>query len=129
MKKLLALSVMIWSWAIIPTLSYAKSADEFLLTCVAAKDSHAFYFVVMPNEGVVKMMRKEPVIGTLSVSERGYTLHFPAIENKRYEAIVEINRYSGEFTWEHGHKPFGKFSDKNYYQSGMCEKGKNKPKF
>jgi hypothetical protein len=130
MKRLFVLPVLLLTLVTGKTaFSNTQQEDEFLLTCEMSGGSKT-HFVLNPKTQKAKYLNSNDMeVGELTTNEHKYVLHFPEVKDKRYEMVIQVNRYSGKLDWEHGIPPFGSFNAKNIFRSGTCVKGKNKPQF
>jgi len=104
-------------------------ADDLSLVCKSRGGPEGSHFLINTETMVAERIDlNPPIIGRLSVTENFYEMNFDQTST-HYALHIEINRYSGQFEWEHGTPPFGEFSEKNILRTGICEKGKASKKF
>jgi hypothetical protein len=90
------------------------TAEDIMLSC------NGSHIVLRFDQGQAELIDHDPVtIGSLTVNNYAYEMRFPATE-KTYEIRLRVNRYTGEFEWEHGRPPFFEFNAGNVYRTGTC---------
>jgi len=104
------------------------SAETLTLECLFDHGTKSVFILDATEKSAQLVKLEEVVAGTLQTDEHHYQLQFPKSEH-RWEVHVQIERYSGKLSWEHGEPPFGKLSADNVFRFGKCEKIANKPKF
>jgi hypothetical protein len=114
MKKLLVLSVMVWSWALSPTLSYAKRSDTISLKCKASENGSDRFYALDTAKGTAKDLNMEPPeIGKLKSGETSYRLDFSKSKEKKHRKEFMIHRYDGSYLLRLG---------LTHQEYGFCEK-------
>ncbi|WP_320007626.1 hypothetical protein [Maridesulfovibrio sp.] len=94
-------------------------AEDIRLKC----DTHRI--IISGNSNLVQLVGTSVSRnGTYSQDGRVYHIVFPASEIS-WEVSLNIFKESGEYTWEHGTKPFGKENKQNAFFTGKCSKYKS----
>lgn len=61
--------------------------------------------------------------GTYFQNGKVYSIVFPRLKNS-WEVHLNVSKETGQYSWEHGIKPFGKNNKQNVFRSGQCIKYK-----
>jgi len=116
MKKMPALLLLL------PTLVFGADENMFTLACSRTSDSvnQTFLIDITNNKGhrIDIYPQNE---GVLTISESFYKISFPESEN-RWASEEIFNRFTGEWSHEHGTPPFGELDDRNVFYKGNCIK-------
>lgn len=120
---------------LLPGQSWAKGApeededNEVMLVCAMERGWSDLYLRINKDEGIAQIVNfTDAPAGELTTNDTDYVLHFPK-KDLRWEAVMTVNRYSGEVVWEYGIPPFGVASPDNVLRRGACEQKKALKKF
>lgn len=108
MKQIIGLTLLIVA-------SYSN-AESILLECGGN------LFLLEPSKMTGFNVRSNPQrVGKLEVTDNYFTLLLE--KSKTHRAVkVNVNRYSGEYSYEMGTEPFDEFKADNLYAAGVCTK-------
>lgn len=120
---------------LLPGQSWARGApeqdedDKVMLICALEGGGSDLYLLINKDEGIAQIVSiTHAPDGELITNDTDYVLHFPKTDS-RWEAVMTVNRYSGELVWEFGTPPFGIASLRNVVRTGTCEQKKPLKKF
>lgn len=113
------------SEAAVPTLAEREVmlVCEFVAAVGGDRSDHKFLIDTVAATATFVSLQ-DAVVGDLKTEGTSYVLHFPRTD-ERYEAVVIVNRYTGEATWEFGEPPFGEYTSDNAFYEGTCTRGDN----